>query len=151
MPETLYRSVPVLIVDDDRAVRRSMRRVLESWGCVVAEAGDGKAALEQLCVPEKRLVLTDIDMPSLDGFDLLETINERFPHCGVIMVSGMSHEKIIDAALERGAIGYVQKPFRLPELKAQITSALRRMATRGDAGSAERDLAREFARSSLAS
>jgi DNA-binding NtrC family response regulator len=112
MLETLYRSVPVLIVDDDRAVRRSMRSVLESWGCVVAEAGDGKAALEQLCVPEKRLVLTDIDMPSVDGFDLLEKINQRFPQCRVIMVRGMSHEEIIDAALERRAIGFIQKPSR---------------------------------------
>ncbi|MFZ5627589.1 MAG: HD domain-containing phosphohydrolase [Spirochaetota bacterium] len=146
MPETLYQSIPVLLVDDDRAVRRSIRRVLEGWGCSVDEAGDGNSALEQLCVPGRRLVLTDIDMPSLDGFDLLDTINQRFPQCGVIMVSGMSHEKIIDAALERGAIGYIQKPFRLPELKAQVTNALRRMTQAQGVESADRDAAREFAR-----
>ena len=146
MPDILYQSIPVLLVDDDRAVRRSMRRLLESWGCTVDEAGDGHAALEKLCVPGRHLVMTDIDMPSLDGFDLLDTINNRFRHCGVIMVSGMSHEKIIDAALERGAIGYIQKPFRLPELKAQVTNALRRMSQDQGIESADRDAAREFAR-----
>jgi putative two-component system response regulator len=146
MADNLLQSVPILVVDDDRAVRRSIRRVLEGWGCTVEEAGDGNAALEQLCVPGQRLVLTDIDMPSLDGFDLLDTINQRFPHCGVIMVSGMSHEKIIDAAIERGAIGYIQKPFRLPELKAQISNAMRQMAQSQGGKSSHRDAAREFAR-----
>lgn len=146
MPEAPCLSIPVLVVDDDRAIRRSMRRVLEGWGCAVDEASDGHSALEHLCVPGKRLVLTDIDMPALDGFDLLDTINQRFPHCGVIMVSGMSHEKIIDAALERGAIGYIQKPFRLPELKAQVMNALRRMSQAEGLEAADRDAAREFAR-----
>jgi DNA-binding NtrC family response regulator len=146
MADKFLQSVPILVVDDDLAVRRSIRRVLESWGCTVEEAGDGNAALEQLCTPVQRLVLADIDMPSLDGFDLLDTIKQRFPHCGVIMVSGMSHEKIIDAAIERGAIGYIQKPFRLPELKAQISNAMRQMAQSQGGRSSDRDAGREFAR-----
>ncbi len=146
MPTEFYQSIPILLVDDDAATRKDMRRVLESWGCDVDEAADGRAALTKLSMPGKRLVLSDIDMPTLDGFDLLETINSRFPESGVIMVSGMSHEKIIDAALERGAIGYVQKPYRLPELKSQITYAMRKLQQDDLAMIPVTDTAREFTR-----
>lgn len=150
----LYGSMPLLIVDDDYSIRRSLRSTLESWGCHVNEAANGEEALQQLVLCPKQLVLSDIDMPILDGFDLLSRVSERYPESGVIMVSGMSHEKIIDEALSMGAIGYVQKPFRVAELKSQVTYALRKMllipATQAvNSGAIEKNAenaAREFAR-----
>lgn len=127
--ETLYKTTPILVVDDDEAIRRNLRKTLEGWGCQVEEANNGRAALALLAKTPARLVLSDIDMPEYDGFDLLDAVLQQHPETSVIMVSGMSHDTIIDEALARGAVGYVQKPFRVPELKSQVTYALRRMSS----------------------
>jgi putative two-component system response regulator len=123
----LYRQIPILITDDDMGIRKGLRRVLESWGCVVSEATNGEEALEKLAQNSRQLLLSDIDMPKMDGFTLLSRVCSEYPETGVIMVSGMSHEKIIDEALDRGAIGYIQKPYRIPELKSQVTYGIRKM------------------------
>jgi len=145
-----YDQTPVLGVDDDLALRKTLRQALESWGCRVSEAENGRVALRELERSPRQLVLSDIDMPECDGFELLENIMSRHPQCGVIMVSGMSHGDIIDAALERGAIGYVQKPFRHAELKAQVTYALRKMQMTDElrVSSGAREFARLFAMTS---
>lgn len=127
LPAQIYGSIPVLLVDDDSAIRRALRRSLEAWGCHVGEAENGRDALEQLAMNPRQLVLSDIDMPEMDGLDLLVHMEKEFPDSGIIMVTGMSHEKLIDEALERGAIGFIQKPFRIPELKSQVTFALRKL------------------------
>jgi putative two-component system response regulator len=134
----------ILIADDDLAMRRSMRKQVEAWGFKVEEAESGRQALGLLAVNPKRLVLTDIDMPDGDGFDLLNEITRCYPQSGVIMVSGMTHEKIIDAAIEGGAVGYVQKPVRLPELKSQVMHAIREL--QANVSQVNLDIAREYAR-----
>jgi putative two-component system response regulator len=138
------QTVSVLIADDDLAVRRSLRQTIEAWGYTVAEAATGRQALALMAVDPNRVVLSDIDMPEGDGFDLLHEITRRYPQAGVIMVSGMSHEKIIDAAIEGGALGYVQKPFRLPELKSQLAAAVRRLQNPGR--TQDLDTVKEYAR-----
>ena len=127
LPAQIYGSIPLLLVDDDSAVRKALRKPLEAWGCHVSEAVNGRDAIEQLTHSPRQLVLSDIDMPEMDGLDLLTHIQKDFPGSGIIMVTGMAHEQLIDEALERGAIGFIQKPFRLPELKSQVTFALRKL------------------------
>lgn len=157
LDQSFYSSSPMIVVEDVDSVREGLRDVLESWGCQVYEAGNGAEALEVIRNENIRLILTDIDMPVMDGFTLLERVTELYPAASVIMTSGMGHEKIIDEALARGAIGYVQKPYRMPELKSQLTYALRKMrqaAAVPDAGRPIVDalqplgnkLSREFAR-----
>ena len=136
--------ISVLVADDDLAIRRSLRQTVEAWGYTVAEASSGRQALALLAVDPNRVVLSDIDMPEGDGFDLLHEITQRYPQAGVIMVSGMSHEKIIDAAIEGGALGYVQKPFRLPELKSQLAAAIKKLQATTQAQNL--DTAKEYAR-----
>lgn len=145
-----YDQTPVLVVDDDLALRKALRQTLESWGCQVCEAENGRVALREIARYSRCLVLSDIEMPECDGFELLENIMSRHPHCGVIMISGMYHDDIIDAALERGAIGYVQKPFRHAELKAQVTYALRKMQMTDElrVSSGAKEFARLFAMTS---
>lgn len=127
LPAQIYGSIPVLLVDDDSAIRKALRKPLEAWGCRVSEAVNGRDAIEQLALNPRQLVLSDIDMPEMDGLDLLMRMETEFPDSGIIMVTGMSHERLIDEALERGAIGFIQKPFRIPELKSQVTFALRKL------------------------
>ncbi len=123
--------MPVLLVDDDFLVRKALRKPLEAWGCRVAEAVNGRDALDQLKLNPRQLVLSDIDMPEMDGLDLLQRMEHEFPASGIIMVTGMSHETLIDEALSRGAIGFIQKPFRIAELKSQVTFALRKLLLTG--------------------
>lgn len=159
LPAQIYGSIPVLLVDDDSAIRRALRKPLEAWGCHVSEAVNGRDALEQLSLNPRQLVLSDIDMPEMDGLDLLTHMEKKFPDSGIIMVTGMSHERLIDEALEHGAIGFIQKPFRIPELKSQVTFALRKLlltnnnnsektaqplATERNAESSAREFARLF-------
>lgn len=127
LPPEIYNSIPVLLVDDDSAVRKALRKSLEAWGCHVSEAVNGRDAIDQLRKNSRQLVLSDIDMPEMDGLDLLLCMENEFPDSGIIMVTGMSHERLIDEALAHGAIGFIQKPFRIPELKSQLTFALRKL------------------------
>lgn len=122
-----YRYSTILIVEDDTVARRSLRHLLESWGCQIIEAADGLEALGVLRRHKIRLVLSDVDMPNMDGLELLRNISADFPEVSVLIVSSFSHERILETALARGAIGYIQKPFRLPELKSQVTYALRKL------------------------
>lgn len=127
LPTQIYGSIPILLVDDDSAIRKALRKPLEAWGCQVSEAVNGRDAIEQLNRNPRQLVLSDVDMPVMDGLDLLMEIEANFPESGIIMVTGMSHERLIDEALSGGAIGFIQKPFRIPELKSQVTFALRKL------------------------
>lgn len=139
LPGQLYASIPLLVVDDDSAIRKALRKPLEAWGCHVSEAINGLEAVKQLKLNPRQLVLSDIDMPVMDGLDLLLEIERDFPESGIIMVTGMSHERLIDEALAHGAIGYIQKPFRIPELKSQVTFALRKLLLTSTTGSGRRE------------
>ena len=155
----LYRSSPILVVDDEVKIRSNLRQMLEPWGCIVLEAADGKEALQVISENPIRLVLSDVDMPNMDGLELLSRISKEHQSVSVIIISGMGNERVIDEALARGAIGYIQKPFRLPELKSQVTYALRTLKLATDSiesqsiisafestSGAEQFSSREFAR-----
>ncbi len=115
----------ILVIEDDAAIRQSLRILLESWGYSVLEAEHGGYALALLSAQPVNLILSDIEMPVLGGIDFLEIVRREYPQLRVIMVSGITREKTIDEVIARGAIGYVQKPVRLPELKSQILNGLR--------------------------
>jgi DNA-binding NtrC family response regulator len=100
----------VLIVDDDPAIRRQLRGVLEDEGHSVAEADGGDRALETLAERRFHVVLLDLQMPGLHGLDALERIREEAPDVAVIVVTG---ESTLDYALkagQRGAFDFVVKP-----------------------------------------
>lgn len=124
----IYAHAPIIIADDERLLRKALRQVLEGWGATVIEAENGRAALEILKTLPRALILSDISMPEMDGLDLLEEVTAHYPRSHVIIVSRMSHEKIIKGAMEYGALGYLTKPFQLPVLKNEIAEAMRKMA-----------------------
>jgi CheY-like chemotaxis protein/anti-sigma regulatory factor (Ser/Thr protein kinase) len=100
----------VLVVDDSEVDRRLVGGLLEKQGsCTVAYAPDGKAALAQfeLAVPD--LVLTDLQMPEMDGLELVAAIKGDFPLTPVILMTAQGSEEIASEALRRGAASYVPK------------------------------------------
>lgn len=118
--------VAILIVDDESFVREIVERWLEAEGywCEVAEGG--AEALQAMAEREFALVVSDIMMPGMSGIELLEKIQEKFPHTAVIMLTGVDDRATATKALELGAYGYILKPLDKTEILINVDSALRR-------------------------
>jgi PAS domain S-box-containing protein len=93
VPEQELRGVRVLVVDDDLGICRSLREILENDGCEVEVAGDGVAALAALNRLSFDVVLTDVVMPKMDGYDLYTAIQERRPNLPVLMMTAFHYDK----------------------------------------------------------
>ena len=110
---------PVLIIDDDKLVRRLFRRILEQMGSLVLEAESGEAGLA-LCREHKPgVVLLDLRMPEMDGLDVLSTLVAEHPDTPVVVVSGQGTMTDAVEALRRGAWDFVAKPLPDSEMLRQ--------------------------------
>ena len=115
----------ILVVDDEMTVRDFLQRILEKSGYGVVTAINGLEALDKISKLDVSLVLLDIVMPDLGGFEVLELMpqNRSIP---VIMLSGMRDETTRVATLGLGADDYIEKPFSIGELLTRIQVKLRR-------------------------
>ena len=109
----------VLIVDDEPPIRKLLRMGLTAQGYQVLEAPNGKAALE-LVAQGPDLVILDLGLPDVQGFDLLRTIRARNEQVPIVVLSSRGDEAAKVAALDLGADDYVTKPFGIEELLARI-------------------------------
>jgi len=114
----------VLIVDDEPPIRKLLRMGLTAQGYQVLEAPNGKAALE-LVAQGPDLVILDLGLPDVQGFDLLRTIRARNEQVPIVVLSSRGDEAAKVAALDLGADDYVTKPFGTEELLARMRAALR--------------------------
>jgi DNA-binding response OmpR family regulator len=115
----------ILVVDDDGDIRGLVRELLERSGLVVREAGDGKEALRMLYDARPELIILDIAMPEMDGWQTLERIREM-TDVPVIMLTAREGELEAVRGLKAGADDYVRKPFGRQELLARVQALLRR-------------------------
>ena len=114
----------ILLVDDDRLIRRSLYEMLMISGYQVTMANDGIDALEKLNKGRMNLVIADVRMPHMDGMQLLGEIKERYPDLPVIMMTGYaSVENAVDA-IRQGAFDYITKPIVDSEMTELIERAL---------------------------
>ena len=117
----------VLLVDDDDALRQSTARLLAGHGYACLEAASGGAARIVLDgQSDIAVVLCDITMPGQSGIELLEELTADFPDIAVVMTTGADDPRMAEAAFDRGAFGYVIKPWDTNELLISLDSALRR-------------------------
>ena len=121
----------VLVVDDSLTVRRITRRLLEREGLRVALAKDGMEALELLAGERPAVVLSDIEMPRMDGFDFVRNIraDEHLRDLPVIMITSRIAEKHREHARELGVNHYLGKPYSEEELLGLIKEYARAAAT----------------------
>jgi two-component system response regulator MprA len=126
--------VKILVVDDERAVRESLRRALELEGYEIELAGDGSEALATLKdeEPQPDAVILDVLMPGVDGLEVCRRLRASGNHVPVLMLTARDEVEKRVAGLDAGADDYVTKPFALEELLARVRALLRR-ATDGDA------------------
>ncbi|MCX5998908.1 MAG: response regulator transcription factor [Chloroflexi bacterium] len=119
----------ILVVDDDPAVLKMLKRSLELEGYRVITADDGKTGLRLVEDMEPTLVILDVMMPGLDGFQVCERVR-RFTNVPIIMLTAKGGRDEIVHGLEIGADDYLPKPFSLDELMARLKVLLRRAAER---------------------
>lgn len=123
----------VLLVDDDgemlHALKEGFKKYQESFAVLLAE--DGLQALERLKQHIISLVVTDLKMPNMDGFELLAHIMEHYPDVPVIIITGYSTPEMEQLAREGGAVGYIAKPFLIENLARQILTTLRKESEGG--------------------
>jgi DNA-binding response OmpR family regulator len=115
----------ILVVDDEITVRTFLKKALERAGYDVALAANGQEALNMLSEGGISLVLLDIMMPGLDGFEILELIPQKL-NIPVIMLSGISDQATKIQSLGLGADDFIEKPFSIGELITRIQVKLRR-------------------------
>ncbi len=123
----------VLVVDDDAAVRESLRRALEHEQYEVELAADGIEALEQIrgASSEPDAVILDVSMPRLDGLEVCRRLRRDGNQIPILMLTARDEVSDRVAGLDAGADDYVVKPFALEELLARLRALLRRVSSDG--------------------
>lgn len=127
VPDSLEQKVPrlILVVDDEARMRRFIRMNMELEGYQIIEAENGVEALEQVRQHTPDLVIMDVMMPEMDGFETLKLLRE-ISTVPVILLTVKSDEEDIIRGLSLGADDYVTKPFSPRELVTRVTAVLRR-------------------------
>ena len=121
----------ILVVDDEKLIVKGIRFSLEQDGMEVDTAFDGEEALEYASKKEYDLILLDVRLPKLTGFEVCQQIRE-FSNVPIIMLTAKSEDMDKILGLEYGADDYITKPFNILEVKARIKAIMRRMATKED-------------------
>ena len=114
----------VLVVDDEETIRMILVRILEREGFSIIEANNGLEALERMQESQAEFVISDIQMPEMDGFELLVALKDRYPATKVLMITGYGHEFTPERLVAAGADYYITKPFR----SIDISNTLRLMS-----------------------
>jgi two-component system chemotaxis response regulator CheY len=119
----------LLIVDDSTAIRKILLRVLNQTGLElgqVLEAGDGKEALRLMEGRDISLVLSDINMPNMDGLELLRALrgSPQWHDLPVVMITTEGGQAKVEEAIELGATSYVRKPFSADSLRDKLAALL---------------------------
>lgn len=113
----------ILVVDDDDVIRETLCELLsQDHACQTADTAE--QALSKLESQAFDVVLTDVSMPGLNGFDLLNRVVQLYPGTPVIIISGLSDQEQAQSLIERGAFDYLLKPFRLEVVEASVRRAL---------------------------
>jgi len=115
----------VLVVDDDSAVRNFMRTLLAKHNFRVLTASDGTAALIQVAENQVqlRVVITDLNMPNMDGLTFARVLRAKVPHAGIIVISGEMDESSAAELEKLGAVAILKKPFKAEALLAALEAS----------------------------
>jgi two-component system chemotaxis response regulator CheY len=121
--------IRTLIVDDSSVMRKIVERALRQAGLdllVVHEAGSGTEGLDLLKANQVDLILSDINMPSMDGLEFLRQIKAQnlAPGVPVVMITTESSEEHVKQAIQSGAQGYIRKPFTAEQVKERVLPLL---------------------------
>ena len=130
----MKNTIRILIVDDELMMRRLLEKILSREGYQVLSASDGEEALAVLKSETVHLVISDLKMPKLDGFELLRIVKQDYPGVGMIMMTAYGDTYTVKDALLLGADEYITKPFKSFEVSLVVERAYWRiLSTSGSA------------------
>lgn len=115
----------ILVADDEQYVTELLVRTLEAEGYSVTRASNGREALDEVEKEIPDLIILDINMPVMNGYEALERINKKHD-IPVIMLTAVLEASAVDKSIGLGADDYIRKPFRSRELVARVKAKLRR-------------------------
>ncbi len=124
------RKEKILIVEDEQGMNEILRILLESDGYDVSSAADGRSGIELMEKDIYDLVITDIKMPGVDGFEVLRKAKELSPDTLVIMITAFGTTESAIEAMKLGAYDYIHKPFKIDEIRIVVNKALEKRGLR---------------------
>ena len=119
----------VLLVEDDRSIRRGLFATLSALGFILGKAESGEEALTRLRMAAYEVVLMDLNMPGMGGIEACRRVRKEYPQISILVVTVRDQEEDKIEALDAGADDFITKPFKMGELTARIRSAVRRQRT----------------------
>lgn len=108
----------ILVVDDEENARIGLSRLLEREGYIVESVGNGYEALNYLRQQEVNLIITDINMPEMNGIVFLKELNKSYPQSNVIMITAYGGVESYIESMNQGAFEYINKPVKIEELNS---------------------------------
>lgn len=115
----------ILVVDDEENARIGLSKLLEKEGFEVGSVSNGYEALEYLQQREVNVIVTDINMPQMNGIAFLKELNKSFPRSNVIMITAYGGVESYIEAMSLGAFEYINKPVNIDELKSVLKKILK--------------------------
>lgn len=125
-------SISILLVDDEQIMRDLLQKILDREGYRILTAEDGARACEILKREPIDIVVTDMKMPRMNGFELLEIIKQKHPSVGVIIMTAYGDTYTVKDALLLGADEYITKPFKSYEISLVVERAYWRILSQTD-------------------
>lgn len=135
----------ILVIDDERAIRNTLKEILGDEGHSVDVAEDGKKGMEKARQNEYDLIFSDVKMPEIDGIELLTTLKQpadenSYVDCPIVMISGHGDIETAVEALKKGAYDFIEKPLDLNRLLITIKNALEQKNLRVEVGRGKQEI-----------
>jgi len=119
----------ILVVDDEENARIGLSRLLAQEGFLVESVANGYEALDYLRQQDVNLIVTDINMPEMNGIAFLRELNKHFPKSNVIMITAYGGVESYIEAMNLGAFEYINKPVKIDELKSILKKIFKETTT----------------------
>ena len=133
----MKQEITILVVDDELMMRQLLEKILRRDGYQVFSAADGEEALAIMGKEEISIVISDLQMPGMSGFDLLKVLKKDNPHVGIIMMTAYGDTYTVKDALLLGADEYITKPFKSLEISMVVERAYWRLLAQSAQQAAE--------------
>ena len=109
-----FSSHRILIVEDEENARKGYEALLHKWGCEILGVGSAEDGLAKFVEFQPAVVLADVELPGMNGLDLLAELHEHAPETPVIIITGRGTDERAVQAIEAGAFWYIEKPLKPP-------------------------------------
>lgn len=130
----------VLIVEDEENARKGYEALLRKWGCEILGVGTGEDGIAKFSEFQPAVVLADVELPGIDGLELLRQLHETVPDTPVIIITGRGSDERAVQAIEAGAFWYIEKPLKPPVLRSLLDRAMGKIRDRREVAALTRQL-----------